>query len=234
MSLHLVNAPNASGPVRALLVDMDGVLFDTEKRSIELIIDVVARQHLVITREFIIANMGIGPRDLLERYRQHLGAAFDAQLYWDTYWKERNAYYDRYGMSVMKGARDVLAYACGKKIPCILASSSPQREVVASLKRAGVDKYFYDVVGGDMFVHSKPQPDIYMTAARLGHAEPAACLVLEDSPNGLKSGHAAGARTAMIPDMIPYTDALRPCCNYLCDTISDVLALLDYGAYESR
>lgn len=227
MSLHLINTPPKSTPVHALLVDMDGVLFDTEKRSIELIIDVIAKQHLTITREFIIANMGIGPRDLLELYQQHLGDTFDAQLYWRTYWEKRNAYYDRHGMTIMPGVIDVLTRAHEKGLPCILSSSSPSKEIAASLKRAGVDKYFSDIVGGDMFTHSKPKPDIYLTAAQLSHADPADCLVLEDSVNGLISGHAAGARTVMIPDVIPYTDKLQPVCNYVCDTMSDVLLLLE-------
>ena len=226
MSLHTLCARAPQTPVRALLVDMDGVLFDTEGRSIDLIIDVIARQGLTMEREYIIANMGVGPSDLLARYRAHLGVGFDAQLYWDTYWRERNAYYDQHGMPVMRGVQSVLARAGERGLPCVLASSSPQKEVLASLRRAGVDGYFREVVGGDMFAHSKPEPDIYLTAARLAGVAPGECLVLEDSPNGLKSGRAAGARTVMIPDIIPFSEALRPYCDYLCDDMADVLALI--------
>ncbi len=211
---------------QALLVDMDGILFDTEKRSIDSIIDIIGRQNLTITREYIIAHMGMGPKDLLRTYQNHLGPTFDAQLYWETYWQERNAYYDAYGMPVMNGAAELLRAANEKGVPCILASSSPQKQVIKSLERAGVYQYFKDVVGGDMFEHSKPEPDIYLTAARLAKVPVKDCLVLEDSLNGLIAGRGAGARTIMIPDVVPYSGAHMSYCDFLGDTLTDVIALL--------
>lgn len=211
---------------RALLVDMDGILFDTEKRSIDSIIDIIGRQGLTITREYIIAHMGMGPKDLLRTYQNHLGPTFDAQLYWDTYCQERNAYYDAYGMPVMAGAVELLRTANEKGVPCVLASSSPRAQVIKSLERVGVYQYFKDVVGGDMFEHSKPEPDIYLTAARLADVPVSDCLVLEDSLNGLISGRGAGAHTIMIPDVVPCSGAHMSYCDFLGDSSTDVIALL--------
>ena len=59
MSIRYLCAARPEGPVRALLIDMDGVMFDTENRSIALIIDVIARQGLTITREFIIPSTSV-------------------------------------------------------------------------------------------------------------------------------------------------------------------------------
>ena len=107
-----------------------------------------------------------------------------------------------------------------------MASSSPRDQVIAHLKHAHVYDYFTDVVGGDMFEHSKPQPDIYLTAARLAKQLPNHCLVLEDAVNGVKSGRAAGAQVAMIPDIIPYSEVLLPYCDYVADSMTDILPLL--------
>ena len=211
---------------KALLWDMDGILFDTEKRSIDSIIDIIGRQGLSITREYIIAHMGLGPKDLLRAYQNHLGPTFDAQLYWDTYWQERNAYYDACGMPLMPGALELLKAAQGKQIPCILASSSPQKQVIKSLDRAGVYAYFSGVVGGDMFEHAKPEPDIYLTAAKLARIPVQDCLVMEDSLNGLISGRSAGTRTIMIPDAVPFSGAHMSYCDFLGDTLTDAIALL--------
>lgn len=210
----------------ALLIDMDGVLFDTESHSIDLIRDIVARQGLTITREYIIAHMGYGPADLLDAYSKHLGPSFDPELYWKTYWSERNAFYDWNPLPLKPGAVSLLEKCSQAGIPCILATSSPQQEGMACLCRAGIDRYFRDVVGGDMFRHSKPQPDIYLTAAALADVPIEHCLVLEDSLNGLKAGRASGARTVMIPDIVPYSEAFAPFCDYLCDTLTDIELLL--------
>ena len=62
MSLQKLNAEFAPAPVRALLVDMDGVLFDTERRSLLSIIDIIGRQGLTITYDQLVERMGLGPR----------------------------------------------------------------------------------------------------------------------------------------------------------------------------
>lgn len=227
MSLQKVKSDFSSLPVRALLVDMDGVLFDTERRSLLSIIDIIGRQGLTITYEQLVQRMGLGPKDLRRSYEALLGPAFQWDLFWDTYWTERRAFYHEHGMPVMQGVTQTLSVARSKGLACILASSSPREQVIAHLKQAGVYDYFSDVVGGDMFEHSKPQPDIYLTAARLAKTAPAQCLVLEDAPNGLKSGRAAGAQVAMIPDIIPYTDALSPYCDYVAKSMTDILPLIE-------
>lgn len=212
--------------IRALLIDMDGVLFDTEAYSIPAIIDVVARQNLTITREFIIANMGVGPRDLLAIYSRHLGPKFDPDLYWDTYWTERRAYFNTHPLPVKPGAVEMLKRCQEQGVPCILATSSPQREGLHALELAKLDQYFLNAVGGDMFTHSKPQPDIYLKAAELANADIRDCLVLEDSLNGLRSGRAANAQTAMIPDIVPYSALHAPYTDHLLQTLADVIPLL--------
>ena len=226
MSLQKLNAEFAPAPVRALLVDMDGVLFDTERRSLLSIIDIIGRQGLTITYDQLVERMGLGPKDLRRSYETLLGPAFQWQLFWDTYWAGRRAFYDEHGMPVMPGVVETLTAARKKGLACILASSSPRDQVIAHLKHAHVYDYFTDVVGGDMFEHSKPQPDIYLTAARLAKQPTAHCLVLEDAVNGVKSGRAAGAQVAMIPDIIPYSEALLPYCDYVADTMTDILPLL--------
>ena len=76
MSLQKLNADFAPAPVRALLVDMDGVLFDTERRSLLSIIDIIGRQGLTITYDQLVERMGLGPKDLRRSYEALLGPAF--------------------------------------------------------------------------------------------------------------------------------------------------------------
>ncbi len=227
MAYRTVSRPDlGKTEIRALLIDMDGVLFDTEAYSIPSIQNIVARQGLEITREFIIAHMGIGPRDLLETYRAHLGPRFDPELYWNTYWSERRQYFQEHPLPLKPGAVALLEYCGEAGIPCILATSSPRKEGWHSLQMAGIGHLFTDAVGGDMFAHSKPEPDIYLTAARLADTPISRCLVLEDSLNGLKAGRASGACTAMIPDIVPYSQVHGPFCDYLCEDLSDIIQLL--------
>ena len=215
-----------SSQIKAILMDMDGVLFDTESFSIELIVKTIAEQGLVIEREFIIQNMGLGPKDILDTYSQHLGTTFDPQLYWNRYWDQRNAFYNKNTIPLLPGATTLLKWCKDNGIVTILTTSSPKSEARKSLIRAGVDMYFNDIVGGDMFDHSKPAPDIYLAAARIAGIPIEQCIVLEDSLNGLISGRAAGAITVMIPNIVPFSHQHAPYTDHICKDLGDVIKLL--------
>jgi HAD superfamily hydrolase (TIGR01509 family) len=78
-------------------------------------------------------------------------------------------------------------------IPKIIASSTPRSNLNFFLKETIIGKYFNDFIGGDMCPRGKPAPDIFLAAAdRLGY-KPKNCIVLEDSPAGLKAGRDSGA-----------------------------------------
>ena len=91
----------------------------------------------------------------------------------------------------------------------------------------GVQGRFDAVVCGDMISRSKPAPDIYLRAAELLGVAPQECMALEDSPNGIRSGIAAGMYTVMIPDMIPATEELLAIASNKVDTLLDIMPLLD-------
>lgn len=90
------------------------------------------------------------------------------------------------------GAAEVLA-ACAANLPVALASNSSRLELAAKLGRLG----FTEVFGGRIFsfedvARPKPQPDIYLAAAAACGANPAECVVVEDSAAGVRAGVAAG------------------------------------------
>ena len=78
-----------------------------------------------------------------------------------------------------------------------------------------------------MFKRYKPAPDIFIKACELLGFAPADCLVLEDSPNGLKAAHAAGAKPMMIPDLTDPTADLLPILYAQGATLLDVLLVLE-------
>lgn len=78
-----------------------------------------------------------------------------------------------------------------------------------------------------MISRSKPAPDIYLRAAELLGVAPQECMALEDSPNGIRSGIAAGMYTVMIPDMIPANEELLAIASNKVDTLLDIMPLLD-------
>ena len=77
------------------------------------------------------------------------------------------------------------------------------------LKKAGV----YDVLSahmyGDMLKASKPEPDIFLEAAKKTGQEPKECLVIEDSISGILAGKAAGGYVIYIPDVMKVPEEVK-------------------------
>lgn len=77
-------------------------------------------------------------------------------------------------------------------------------------------------ITGDMPLRSKPDPEPYLRAAALAGVDPAGCLVLEDSFNGIRAGRAAGCLVGMVPDTLPYDESCKPYCDAVFDDLTQV------------
>ena len=79
---------------------------------------------------------------------------------------------------------------CG--IPMAVASSSDKVIIDIILEKTGLRKYFSHAVSSSEIGKSKPEPDVFLHAAKLLGVPPESCLVFEDSKNGIKAAKAAG------------------------------------------
>lgn len=104
----------------------------------------------------------------------------------------------RRGIALIPGARGLLRRLDAAGIPLAVASSSPRAWVDAGLEGAGLAGYARHSVSGDEVAAGKPDPGIYLEAARGLGAEPAECIAVEDAAAGVASARAAGMRVALV------------------------------------
>ena len=124
------------------------------------------------------------------------------------------------------GARELLAAAGRAGLPCALVTAS-WRTLVDAVLDALPQGTFSAVVTGDEVARGKPDPEPYATAARALGVDPARCLALEDSPNGLSSALAAGVPTVGITHHVALpTGPGAPAGLVVVETLAD----LDLGA----
>lgn len=81
-----------------------------------------------------------------------------------------------------------------------LASSSNPRVIETVLATAGLARFFGAVVSSEEVVHGKPEPDVFLEAARRLGVPAKRCVAIEDSGNGIRAAHAAGMRVLAVPN----------------------------------
>jgi beta-phosphoglucomutase-like phosphatase (HAD superfamily) len=112
-----------------------------------------------------------------------------------------------------------------------VASSAHRRVIDAALETTGLRPVFSVVVSSDEVDHGKPEPDVYVEAARRLGVAPERCLVIEDSLNGVRAARAAGMTVVLVPNAsVPPA----PGTAELADGVLDSLAELDLPSIAAR
>lgn len=201
--------------IKAVLFDMDGVLFDTEIVMKEGWQKAARELNFTLTEEHLSQMRG----SALPRSRKLFEEWFHGKVTYDEGRAIRTAYLNDYirrnGVPEKPGLHEFLSWLKEHSIKVAVATSTTRRVAEDYWKQSGIDQYIDASVCGDEVINSKPDPEIFLKAASLLKVPIAACIVAEDSINGLKAARAAGAISCMIPDLTPYTKELFPFCDYV-------------------
>lgn len=193
---------------KAVIFDMDGVLFDTERLCKESWNIIAEEQQLEGINEVLEACTGSNRQDTILILKKAYGEDFDAIGFMDICSKMNVKRMEEEGIPVKEGVKEILEFLKEEGYKTGLASSTRKFRVMDNLERSGFKDYFQAVVGGDMVEHSKPNPDIYLLACRELHVNPAETFAIEDSPNGIRSAYNAGMKPIMVPDLIVPTEEI--------------------------
>lgn len=215
--------------ISAAIFDMDGLMFDTEPVWGRCWTPTFARfGYEPPSLQFKDDLRGTSGATMEAVFKRYLGpdVDFDAmyQVEIDLVQQETAK-----GLDKKPGLDSLLEYLSERGIPLAVASSSPQDVIERDLEVAGVRQYFDQVVSSVGRGRSKPAPDIFLAAAERLGSEPAHTLVLEDSYNGVRAGRAGGFVTVMVPDQMPADDEMRQKADAVCDSLDDVIGLLQAG-----
>lgn len=219
--------------IEGVLFDMDGLLFDSERLWDSLWPICCEKLNLPLPPDsFYREGRGMAGKNyeqLVQRYYPDT----DVQQIIHLLWAISEEGFAK-GVPVKPGAPELLAYLQNVGIPCIVASSSPRGTIEQCLRTAKLEHYFAGIVCGQDVKNSKPDPDIFLLAAQRLGVDIHHCLVLEDSPNGIRAGYAAGAVTIMVPDMIEPNAEICRLYSGCCRDLFEVKKLFQIKAIRTR
>lgn len=213
--------------IEAVIFDMDGIMFDTEHLMIREL-ERTAREFGYSGTEKIAEEiMGTNAQAVRRTFLRHYGADFP----YDRFMAFRQERIDREirenGVPLKPGLFELLRYLRENGYGAAVATSTSRKHALEYIRSTGAEPYFQKIICGDMLEKSKPDPEIYLTAAAALGRDPQVCMALEDSPNGIRSAHAAGMAAVMVPDMIPPSPELDRLLFARVETLTDVIGLLE-------
>ncbi len=204
--------------IRALIFDFDGLIVDTETPALESWRHIYAEYGFDLGLEEWSAALGTRRGfDALEHLMGLMAArdpARAAALRAEAAAIHARRHAIKEAMAahegLLPGVAGVLDEAEALGLPCAVASSSDYRWVGGWLERLGIARRFVCIRTADDVARTKPDPELFLSAAAGLGLPPAACLVLEDSANGILAARAAGCPVVAVPGALTRQLPLPP------------------------
>jgi HAD superfamily hydrolase (TIGR01509 family) len=214
-------AGQAGGQFAAVIFDLDGVLLDSETTWVD------------VKREFTEESggrwldraqwdmLGMSSTEWSQYMHDELGVPVPPERI-SSEVADRVAERYRERLPLLPGAVDAVR-SLAREWPLAVASSSNRNVIDLVIEKAGLADAFAATVSSEEVERGKPAPDVYLEAAGRLDVDPADCVAIEDSTNGIRSADAAGMAVIAIPneDFPPDRDSLE-----LASAVLDSLAEL--------
>lgn len=211
---------------RAVIFDMDGLLFDTEALYFEALALAAKEFGLEAPVDLFLALIGTSSEATRARLGGHFGDCVDM----DALWKSASGHFHVLAdtrLDLKPGVVDLLDLLDSLALPAAIATSSKPGNVAHHLGAHGLERRFRAVAAEGSYENSKPHPDPFLKAAELVGADPAFCIALEDSHTGVRSASSAGMMTIMVPDKLEANDEMRGLCVHVAVDLHEVARLID-------
>lgn len=213
--------------VSGIIFDMDGILIDSERQSNEGWLWAAGQLGVDMPMWLIDSFKGAPAELCCKFFDDYYKGVID---YWEA--KElrtRHVYKIREteGIPVKKGVKDIFEYIRNNGLKCAVATSTRRESAEKTLHEIGVWDYLDAVVYGDEVERGKPEPDIFLRAAKAIGVNPSEAVVVEDSINGIKAGYAADMRVVHIPDTIAIDDDIRKLTYMVCADLNGLIDVVE-------
>lgn len=217
--------PRLSFDPQAVIFDMDGLMLDSERAILACMAQAATEAGHALPQSLWLAMVGHS-----EAFsRQLLDDAIGIQAR-ERVLARAHVLYDAIveaGVPHRPGIAELLDALEARAVPRAVATSTRRPLALRKLQAAGLLHRFDAICTSSDVEHPKPAPDVYLLAARTLNVAPAACLVLEDSPTGVRAALAAGMHAVQVPDLVAPDDDVRALGHTIIASLHDARLMLE-------
>ena len=186
--------------IKAIIFDMDGVLFDTEKIYLDVWTKVFDKYGYKMTKEIYCKVIATGRENVKKVFKEEFGENIPI----DKMYKEKDeALYEeiKKKIPIKDGAYDLLKYLKDKKYKLALATSASKERMEKQLNQSDFKKLFDEIVCREDVEKAKPNPEIFLKAANKLKVSPEECIVIEDSSAGVEAAYKGNMTPIHVVDL---------------------------------
>ncbi|MBW8002417.1 MAG: HAD family phosphatase [Planctomycetes bacterium] len=214
----------------AVIFDLDGVIVDTEPLSRDGWRYAFEEMGFAFGDEMFFRLVGLSSDKIADIFRQEYGSGFcyaEAERLRHEYIK---GYVKENGIRIKPGVFELLDFLDERGIRRAIATSTSRKAAEHKLVLTKLRERFETMVCGDEVENGKPAPDIFLLAAEKLGAPAGECVVVEDSENGIRAGHAAGMDVVMVKDLIVPDEEVRGLTCGVFSSLHEVKSFLENGS----
>lgn len=213
--------------IKAVIFDMDGILIDTERISFNAFKEVLKGYSYEMSEEFYLTMIGRNVKSIKEVMLSEYGSSFPFDEIYEKKVKIAVETIDRDGVIIKPGVHELVDYLKDNNYRIAVATSTRKERAHYLLEQIGIkDKVDY-IICGDQVVNSKPDPEIFLKAAKGIGIKPQNCMVIEDSDAGILAASRAGMTGINVPDMKKPDENMKKLAFKICSSLLDVKTYME-------
>lgn len=209
---------------QAVIFDMDGLMLNTERLGKSAWISAAKTHGYHLPDEIFMEMVGKNKAASDQVLIDYFGPEFPADI---VRAHRRRIGHNPSEIKTQPGLISLLEHLAKHNIPRAVATSTDYDIAIGHLKHTEIFGYFNEIVTGNMVARSKPEPDIFLEAARRLDIAANDCIVLEDSESGIQAAAAAQAIPIMVPDLKQPSMEIRKLTYAVCNSLNEAHALIE-------
>ena len=216
---------------KAVVFDMDGVIFDSERLVLDCWLEVARQQGIKDMEKVFYKCIGTNRAQTKQITMDYYGPDFAYEEFRAEASRLYHSRYDNGRIPTKPGIVELLEFLKENGYGIALASSTRTEVVRQEIGDAGILPYFQNLTCGDMVTVSKPEPEIFLKACEALSVAPEEAIAIEDSFNGIRAAHRAGMFPVMVPDMVAPDAEMKELAGKILDNLHEVREWLASGSF---